>query len=93
MRPACLVQEGLNTRQKDVGEHFAGDREERYWSGAASVCLGALPFVQCDYDAILPSHGIRHVLQTNRNMKWSARATGIIANLSSSAGMPSGPGA
>ena len=39
------------------------------------------------------SHGMRPVLQTDRNMEWSARATGMIANLSNSAGMPSGPGA
>ena len=29
------------------------------------------------------------VLQTDRNMEWSARATGVIANLTNSAGMPS----
>jgi len=39
------------------------------------------------------SHGTWPVLQTDRNMEWSARATGMIANLSNSAGMPSGPGA
>ena len=33
------------------------------------------------------------VLQTDRNMEWSARATGVIANFSNSAEMPSGPGA
>jgi len=54
MWPTCFIQERLDTRQKDMGEHFAGDGEKCYWSVVAAVCLVTFSFIQCDYNTILP---------------------------------------